>query len=147
MSGINKVILIGNLGSDPELRDTSGGTQVCNFRLATNEQYKDKDGNKQTRAEWHSIVTFGKLAAICGQYLRKGKQIYIEGRVQTREWQDKNDQKRWTTEIVANQMLMLGGKQDSAGYEPAAQNVGTVVNNADNMAADGGGADDEDLPF
>ena len=147
MSGVNKVILIGNLGSDPELRDTSGGTQVCNFRLATNEQYKDKDGNKQDRTEWHRIVTFGKLAAICGQYLRKGKQIYIEGRVQTREWQDKNDQKRWTTEIVANQMVMLGGKQDSAGYEPAAQNGGTVVNNADNLAADGGGADDDDLPF
>ena len=146
MSGVNKVILIGNLGSDPELRDTSGGTQVCNFRLATNEQYKDKDGNKQTRAEWHSIVTFGKLAAICAQYLRKGKQIYIEGRVQTRSW-DKDGVTKYKTEVVANQMLMLGGKQDSAGYEPAAQNVGTVVNNADNMAADGGGADDEDLPF
>ena len=145
MSGVNKVILIGNLGSDPELRDTSGGTQVCNFRLATNESWT-KDGQKESRTEWHSIVTFGKLAAICGQYLRKGKQVYLEGRIQTRSW-DKDGVTKYKTEVVANQMVMLGGKQDSAGYEPAAQNGGTVVNNADNLAADGGGADDDDLPF
>lgn len=109
MAGLNKVLLIGNLGADVEMRYTPGGTAVANFRMATAESYKDKDGNKQTKTEWHRIVAFGKLAEICGEYLSKGSQVYIEGKIQTRSWDDKDGNKKYTTEIVASQMQMLGG--------------------------------------
>ena len=99
--GVNKVILIGNLGGDPELRSTPGGTSVASFTLATNESWNDKDGTKQERTEWHRIVAWGRLAEICGQYLSKGRQVYIEGRLQTRSWEDKQGNQRKTTEIVA----------------------------------------------
>ena len=143
--GVNKIILIGNLGADPEVRSTSGGTPVANFRLATSETYKNRDGERETRTEWHRVVTFGRLAEICGQYLKKGKQIYIEGRIQTREWEDQTGNKRWTTEIVANQMQMLGRAGDGGGSSPD--------DSQETQYADGGSQapaatdDDDDLPF
>ena len=112
MAGVNKVILVGNLGADPEIRYTPSGTAVTNFRIATSETRTNKEGEKETKTEWHRIVTFGKLAEICGEYLAKGKQIYIEGRLQTRSWEDRDGNKRQTTEIVAGIMQMLGRAGD-----------------------------------
>ena len=109
MAGINKVILIGNLGKDPEVRYTPSGAAVANFSIATSEEWKDKNtGEKQERTEWHRIVAFGRLGEICGEYLHKGKQVFIEGRLQTKAWEDRDGNKRWTTEIVALGMQMLG---------------------------------------
>jgi single-strand DNA-binding protein len=107
---VNKAILIGRLGKDPEVRYTPDGTMVTNFNLATDEQWKDKNGEKVQKTEWHRIVTFGKLAEICGNYLVKGKMVFIEGKIQTRAWDDKDGVKRYTTEIVANNMQMLDSK-------------------------------------
>ena len=107
---INKAVLLGRLGKDPEVRYTPEGAMVTNFNLATDEQWKDKNGEKVQKTEWHKIVTFGKLAEICGNYLVKGKLVYIEGRIQTRSWEDKEGVKRFTTEIVANDMKMLDSK-------------------------------------
>lgn len=108
--GINKVILVGNLGRDPEVRYTSNGSAVATLNIATTDQWRDKQtGQNQERTEWHRVVLFGKLGEIAGEYLRKGRQVYIEGRLQTRKWQDQNGQDRYTTEIVANDMQMLGG--------------------------------------
>lgn len=108
--GVNKVILVGNLGSDPEVRFTPSGQAVANFRIATNESWTDKSGQKQERTEWHRIVVWGKLGELCGQYLAKGRQCYVEGRLQTREWTDKENKKNYTTEIVANSVVFLGGR-------------------------------------
>jgi single-strand DNA-binding protein len=131
MAGVNKAILIGFLGKDPEVRYTKSGTAVCSFSLATNESWKDKDGQKQDRTEWHRIVAWGKLGEICGEYLFKGKQVYIEGRIQTREWEDSDGNKRQTTEIVANNMTMLGqagdnqsGRQGRPAPEPEGDDFG-----------------------
>ena len=110
---LNKVMLIGNLGRDPEVRYLPSGQAVANFSIATNDRYQDKEGNWKDRAEWHRIVMFGKLAEIVGQYLNKGSRIYVEGRLQTRDW-EKDGQKRSTTEIVALSMIMLGGKGEAA---------------------------------
>ncbi|PKN39214.1 MAG: single-stranded DNA-binding protein [Deltaproteobacteria bacterium HGW-Deltaproteobacteria-2] len=107
---INKAILIGRLGKDPDVRYTPDGTMVTTFRLATDEQWKDKNGEKVQRTEWHQIVTYRKLAEICGNYLVKGKLVFIEGRIQTRSWEDKEGVKRYTTEIIANDMKMLDSK-------------------------------------
>jgi len=107
---VNKVILIGRLGKDPEVRYTPDGTMVTNFNLATDEQRKDKNGEKIQRTEWHKIVTWGKLAEICGNYLVKGKLVFVEGRIQTRSWEDKEGVKRYTTEIIASNMQMLDSK-------------------------------------
>jgi single-strand DNA-binding protein len=113
--GINKVILIGNLGGDPEVKYTAGGSAVTNVTIATSENWKDKaTGENQERTEWHRVVFFGKLAEIAGEYLKKGSQVYVEGRLQTRKWQDKEGQDRYTTEIVANEMQMLGGRGGGA---------------------------------
>jgi single-strand DNA-binding protein len=111
MASVNKVILVGNLGRDPETRYTTGGEAVTNIRLATTDTWKDKAGEKQERTEWHSIVFFGRQAEIAGEYLKKGRQIYVEGRLQTRKWQDKEGQDRYTTEIVADRMQMLGNRE------------------------------------
>jgi single-strand DNA-binding protein len=138
--GVNKVTLIGNLGGDPELRTTPGGTSVATFTLATNESWNDKDGNRQERTEWHRIVAWGRLAEICGQYLSKGRQVYIEGRLQTRSWEDKQGNQRKTTEIVAREMLMLGGRGESGDRQPQAE--GTPE-----FAADTVKIEDDDLPF
>ena len=113
--GINKVILIGNLGQDPELKYTGSGTAVCNMRLATNESYKDSDGNFVDKTEWHSIVAWSRLAEICGEYLKKGSQVYFEGSLQTRQWEDKEGNTRYTTEVKAREMQMLGGRDGGGG--------------------------------
>jgi single-strand DNA-binding protein len=109
MASVNKVILIGNLGSDPEVRYTPSGSAVANFNIATNENWKDKNGQDQERTEWHKIVVWGKQAENCGEYLSKGRTVYVEGRLQTRDWTDKEGNKRYTTEIVANTIQFLGG--------------------------------------
>ena len=113
MASVNKVIVLGNLGKDPELRHLPNGDAVCNFSLATTESWKDKDGNKQDKTEWHNVVIFRKLAEIAGEYLKKGRPVYIEGRLQTRKWQDKEGKDRYTTEIVADQMQMLGSREEA----------------------------------
>ena len=115
MASVNKVILIGNLGRDPELRFTKDGRPVTNFTLATNERWRDKQGNSQERTEWHRIVVWDKQAENCAQYLQKGRSAYIEGRIQTRDWEDKDGNKRQTTEVVALQVTFLGGRGDGAG--------------------------------
>lgn len=112
MASVNKVILVGNLGADPETRYTASGDAVCNIRLATTESWKDKNsGDKREITEWHRVVFYRKLAEIAGQYLRKGSQVYLEGRIKTRKWQDKDGQDRYTTEIEATEMQMLGSRQ------------------------------------
>ena len=115
MASVNKVILIGNLGKDPEVRYMPSGDAIATISIATTETFKDREGVKQERTEWHRVAFFGKLAEIAGQYLKKGRPVYIEGRIQTRKWQDKAGQDRYTTEIVANEMKMLGGRGDSGG--------------------------------
>ena len=112
--GINKVILVGNLGQDPELRYTGTGTAVCNMRVATNEAYKDADGNMVEKTEWHSVVAWGRLGEICAEYLKKGSQVYFEGSLQTRSWDDKDGNTRYTTEIKVREMMMLGGRGGAA---------------------------------
>jgi single-strand DNA-binding protein len=117
-SGVNKVILVGNLGKDPEVRYTPGGQAVANFTIATNENWTDKQGQKQERTEWHRIVVWGKPAELCGEYLSKGRQVYIEGRLQTREWTNKEGAKQYTTEVVANPaggvVFLSGGDRGGA---------------------------------
>ena len=117
MSGINKVIIVGHLGKDPEIRYTQSGSAVCNFSVATSRKWNDKDGTKHEETEWHRIVAFGKLAEICGEYITKGNLVGIEGRLQTRKWEDKGGVTRYTTEIVAEQMNMLGGKGENGGRQ------------------------------
>lgn len=112
---VNKVILIGNLGKDPEVRYTPSGTAVANFSLATSENFKDRDGNRQEKTEWHNIVAWRQLAEICGKYLHKGKQVYIEGKLTTRKWQGRDGIERYTTEIVADTMQMLGRAGEGSG--------------------------------
>src|SRR5262245_696094 len=114
MASVNKVILIGNLGADPELRYTNTGSAVANIRIATNEQWTDKNGERQERTEWHQIVVWGKQAENCGKYLRKGRSVYIEGRLQTRQWEDQSGNKRYTTEVVAQTVQFLGGRGGEA---------------------------------
>ena len=115
MASLNKVALIGHLGADPEIRYMTNGDQVANLRLATTESWKDKtSGEKKELTEWHRVVMYRKLAEIAGKYLKKGAQVYIEGRIRTRKWTDKDGQDRYTTEIESNEMQMLGGKRDSA---------------------------------
>ena len=112
---VNKVILIGNLGADPEVRYSQSGTAIASFRIATTEVWKKQDGSKEEQTEWHRIVAFGRLAEICGEYLAKGSKVYIEGRLQTRKWQDKEGQDRYTTEIVAREMKMLTARGAGGG--------------------------------
>ncbi|MBK8960021.1 MAG: single-stranded DNA-binding protein [Proteobacteria bacterium] len=119
--GLNKVMLIGNLGADPEVRYTAGGSAVANVRLATADTWRDKDsGETQERTEWHRVVFFNRLAEIVEQYVKKGSQIYVEGRIQTRKWQDKDGNEKFSTEIVASDMQMLGGRSGGGGGGPAA---------------------------
>ena len=112
---VNKVILIGNLGADPEVRYSQNGTAIASFRVATTETWKKQDGGKEEQTEWHRVVAFGRLAEICGEYLAKGSKVYIEGRIQTRKWQDKDGQDRYTTEIVAREMKMLSPRGAGSG--------------------------------
>ena len=145
MASLNKVILIGNLGADPEMRYTPAGRAVVNFRMATTRQWNTQDGERREETEWHRIVAFSKLAEICGQYLKKGAPVYVEGRLQTRSWEDQNGMKRYMTEIVANEMQMLSARQQN---EPASDAPGGVGSTAAEAPPSSPEADsDDDLPF
>lgn len=145
--GINKVILIGNLGADPETRYTSGGKAMSTVNIATSESWKDREtGEQQERTEWHRIVFFGRLAEIVGEYLKKGSQVYIEGRLQTRKWQDKEGNDRYTTEVVANEMQMLGGRGGGSDAGGAAPSRGEPKSSQSTEKADNDFVDD-DIPF
>lgn len=142
--GVNKVILVGNLGNDPEMRHTPGGAGVCEFRLATNEAWTDKNGQKQERTEWHRIVVWGKKAEVCSKYLSKGRQVFVEGRLRTRTWDDKDGNKRYTTEVIANDVQFLGGAGGGGGRggsdePPPPSDFGGGFG--------GGGGPDDDIPF
>jgi single-strand DNA-binding protein len=136
---VNKATLIGRLGKDPEVRYTPDGTMITNFNLATDEQWKDKNGEKVQKTEWHRIVTFGKLAEICGNYLVKGKLIFVEGRIQTRSWEDKDGVKRYTTEIIASNMQMLDSKGQNKTDESNSDSAPVSSNN--------GSTPVDDVPF
>lgn len=154
--GVNKVILLGNLGKDPELRFTASQLPVCTFSLATGERRKDSSGNWGDHTEWHTIVAFGKTAELCGNYLKKGRQVYIEGKIQTRKWQDKEGKDRYTTEIIANSIEFVGSKGagSSSGDSPM-MNEGNPMGGSPMAAAGNMGAadsadvtfDDDDIPF
>ena len=143
MAGINKVILIGRLGQDPEVRYTPDGTAVANFSIATSEEWKDKNsGEKRERTEWHRIVAWRRLGEICGEYLSKGRQVYIEGRIQTRSWEDKDGNKRYTTEIIASDVQFLGGRDSATTAGPSAG-----APDAGGQAPSPQGPQDDDIPF
>ena len=154
MASVNKVILVGNLGRDPETRYTTGGDAVTNIRVATTDTWKDKNGEKQEKTEWHTVVFFGRQAEIAGEYLKKGRQVYVEGRLQTRKWQDKEGQDRYTTEIIADRMQMLGsragGSDTMSRGEPRAA-AAAPAGGSKPAAKKGGGASfddmDDDIPF
>ncbi len=152
--GINKVILIGNLGADPETRAMPSGTTVANLRVATSESWRDKQtGEQQERTEWHRVALFGRLAEIAGEYLRKGSQVYIEGSLRTRKWQDKQGNERYSTEIVGNDLQMLGGRGGAgagAGAGPASAGAGGTPSYAEESAGGSGSRSeefDDDIPF
>jgi single-strand DNA-binding protein len=152
--GINKVILIGHLGADPETRAMPSGMTVANLRLATSESWKDKQsGEQQERTEWHNVALFGRLGEIAGEYLRKGSQVYIEGRLRTRKWQDKDGRDRYTTEIVANDMQMIGGRGGGGGGGGGGMGAGFPEDRGRSdepaPAGPGGGREefDDDIPF
>jgi single-strand DNA-binding protein len=139
MAGVNKVILVGNLGADPEVRYLNTGTAVANFRMATTENIKNREGEREARTEWHRVVAFGRLAEICGEYLNKGKQVYVEGRLRTRSWDDRDGNKRWTTEITATTMQMLGSPGDQTTTEAEVPDV--------EGPTDSGTDQEDDIPF
>ena len=154
--GINKVILIGNLGADPETRAMPSGTTVANLRVATSESWRDKQtGEQQERTEWHRVALFGRLAEIAGEYLRKGSQVYIEGSLRTRKWQDKQGNERYSTEIVGNELQMLGGRgggggaAGASGGESASRNSSPAPSYAEESAGGGSRSEefDDDIPF
>jgi single-strand DNA-binding protein len=144
MAGVNKVILVGNLGKDPEVRHLEGGAVVANFPLATSESYKDRSGNRVDQTEWHSVVVWRGLAEVAEKYLKKGNQVYVEGKIRTRSWDDKDGVKRYTTEIVADQMTMLGKKDEN-------NMGGGITNNQSTPSASSSPAnnmtEEDDLPF
>jgi single-strand DNA-binding protein len=149
--GVNKVILVGNLGKDPEIKYTASGAAIANVTIATTDSWNDKQtGEKVEKTEWHRVVAFQRLAEIMGEYLKKGSQVYIEGRLQTRKWQDQNGQDRWTTEIVANDMQMLGGRAGEAGGQQQGSGGGfrkpAAQQQSAQPVADNDFADD-DIPF
>lgn len=148
MASVNKVILIGNLGADPETRYLPSGDAVTNIRIATTEAWKDKSGEKQEHTEWHRVAFFGRLAEIAGEYLRKGSPVYVEGRLQTRKWQDKDGQDRYSTEIRAERMQLLGGR--GGGAEPMSREPTPAAEGGSKAPGKKGGAFDEmddDIPF
>ena len=151
---VNKVILVGRLGKDPETRYMTNGEAVTNVTLATSENWKDKSGEKQEKTEWHNLVFYRRLAEVAGEYLKKGSQIYVEGKIQTRKWQDKEGKDRYTTEIIVNEMQMLGGKSTGGGSfevvdKPAASAPSGAPDTGKPAPAKGGGFDnfDDDIPF
>ena len=159
MMGINKVILVGNLGGDPEIRKTASGQSIALFNLATSRSWVDREGRRQESADWHRIVVWGKLGETCANHLSKGRQVYIEGRIQTRSWEDEKGQKRYTTEVIAHQVLFLGGapKEASADAEKGRSyqseprfgsvQAGESDSSSGVAAASAGGAKESELPF
>lgn len=153
MAGVNKAILVGNLGRDPEMRQTPNGQSVVNFTLATSENWTDKSGERQERTEWHRIVVWGRTAEMCNQYLSKGRTVYIEGRIQTREWEDKDGNKRYTTEINAQTVQFIGPRQDGGGGGGSPGGSGYSGGGGfSGGRGDGGNMDpgppmDDDIPF
>jgi single-strand DNA-binding protein len=154
MASVNKVILIGNLGADPEVRYMPSGDAVANLRIATTENWKDKNGEKQEKTEWHRVSFFGRQAEICGEYLKKGSAIYVEGSLQTRKWQNKEGQDQYTTEIRGDRMQMLGGRGGSNSFEVVDNDRGAPA--MQSSAADSGSSRpagssiqdmDDDIPF
>lgn len=153
MASLNKVMLIGNLGADPEVRATPGGQTVATLRLATNEKWTDKGGQQQERTEWHRVVVWGKQAEQCKEYLHKGSSVYIEGRIQTREWQDKENQRRFTTEVVALRVQFLGGRGgeggsrggSGGGWDESTPSPADTGGHTSGSGSSGGG--DDDVPF
>lgn len=153
--GINKVILVGNLGQDPEVRYTPAGAAVTTISVATTEAWNDKDGNKQERTEWHRVVFFRRLAEIAGEYLKKGSQVYIEGQLRTNKWQDKSGNDRYTTEIIANEMQMLGGRPGSGGGMGGGGNMPSAPKSNNNQSNNNKSNDngpnyddfDDEIPF
>ena len=147
MAGVNKAILVGNLGRDPELRRTQSGSSVASFSLATTERWSDKSGERKDRTEWHNIVAWGKLADLANQYLKKGRSVYIEGRITNRSWDDKDGNKRYKTEIVANQIQFLGSPGDtSSSSAPASEPAGEAFESSDSVFEPEPVVED-DLPF
>ena len=160
MASVNKVILLGNLGRDPETRYTTGGDAVTNLNIATSEQWKDKSGEKQERTEWHRVVLFGRQAEVAGEYLKKGRSVYIEGRLQTRKYTDKDGVEKYSTEIVADRMQLIGGSRDSGGGDTELSfGRGSAPRRETSSASAGGGGKsggapkknvddfDDDIPF
>ena len=165
MASVNKVILVGNLGRDPETRFSPDGAAICNISLATTSQWKDKtSGERKEETEWHRVVFYNRLAEIAGEYLKKGRSVYVEGRLKTRKWQDKEGQDRWTTEIVADQMQMLGSREgggEGGGYPRDSRETATASAAAGATSASGAGGSragagrptqtfddsDDDIPF
>lgn len=165
--GVNKVILLGNLGKDPELRYTASQTPVCNFSLATGERRKDASGNWADHTEWHNVIAFGKTAELCSKFLKKGRQVFIEGRIQTRKWQDKEGKDRYTTEIIANGVTFVGAKGSDGGMSgPSSSSDSSAFSGGASSAGFSGGGsasavdepaaapastevsfDDDDIPF
>ena len=149
--GINKAIIVGNLGRDPEVRYTANGNAIANITVATTESWKDKQsGERQEKTEWHRVVFFGRLAEIAGEYLKKGSQVYIEGRLQTRKWEDKSGQERYTTEIVASEMQMLGSRGGGASGAPDDDYSGAARSTTGSSGGGTSGGDpdlDDDIPF
>jgi single-strand DNA-binding protein len=148
MKGVNKAIILGNLGKDPETRYMPDGKAVTNFSIATSESWKDKStGQAQEKAEWHNITVYGKLAEICGEYLRKGSKVYVEGKLQTRKWQDKSGVDRYTTEIIGSEIQMLDGKGNEASPRQASQEFQNEVPKANQSNSAPVDDFDDDIPF
>jgi single-strand DNA-binding protein len=156
--GVNKVILVGNLGADPEMRYTPSGAGVCEFRIATSESWTDKNNQRQERTEWHRVIVWGKRAEVCAKYLSKGRQVYVEGRIQTRTYDDKDGNKRYVTEIIANDVQFLGGGRDGGGGAGGGGGGRGRSDDGPPPPADGdfgggygggggGGGPDDDIPF
>lgn len=149
MAGVNKAIVLGNLGSNPEVKFTPSGSAVANFTVATSENWNDKSGERKERTEWHRIVVWGKLAELCGEYLSKGRQVYLEGRLQTRSWDDKDGVKRYTTEIVAQTVQFLGGPKEKGENREFSRpkTAGSGEPQAELNMSEPKFDSDEDIPF
>ena len=139
MSGVNKAIIVGRLGADPEVRTVSSGQTVCRMSLATSENWTDREGQKQERTEWHRIVVWGRMAEVCGQHLAKGRQVYVEGRLQTRSWEDDQGQKKYSTEIIANTVKFLGSTDRQTNQQG--------MNNSQNFGQEPSFDSSEEIPF
>ena len=144
---LNKVLLVGNLGRDPEVRTTPNGTQVCNLSLATTERVKNREGAWEDQTEWHRVVCFGRTAENVARFKKKGETLYVEGRIRTNKWKDKDGQDRYTTEIIADEVKFIGGKRDGGGDHGGGYSGAATTGGFDGGFGSGGGFDDSDVPF